>query len=111
LGTGQARSERPRAEWGSWEGQLAPLPISQGGLSERYKLTQRGPGWSPGRPSGFLHLKDARWLFLASQQCKHRMLVCYIYVYIAKNFLLNIGGVELVTSPHLNTAVTQVSKY
>ena len=52
---------------------------SLGGLGKSCKLSQRGPGWSPGHPSGFLHFIDARWLFLASH-------------YIAKKFLLNIPG-------------------
>ena len=31
-----------------------------------FKLPQRGPGRSLGRPSGFMHFIDTRWLFLSS---------------------------------------------
>ena len=79
--------------WGSWAGGSQPPPHQLGGLRERFKLSQRGPGRSPGRPSGFLHFIDARWLFLASH-------------YIAKKFSSqHFGGVEPVNSSPLNTAL------
>ena len=68
------RPERPRAEVGFLgRGQPAP-PHQLGGLGERCKLPQWGPGRSPGRPSGLLHFVDARWLFLAFQRllAKHQ---------------------------------------
>ena len=41
-------------EWGSWGGAASP-PHQLGGLWERCKLSQRGPGWSPGRRRVFLY--------------------------------------------------------
>ena len=67
-GTSEARRAEARGlqgqerEWDSWG------PHQLGGLGERCKLPQWGPGRSPGRHSVFLHLIDARLLFLAFQK-------------------------------------------
>jgi len=42
------RSRRRRRRGGEVWGGRFPLPIRQGGLGERRKLPQRGPGRSPG---------------------------------------------------------------
>jgi len=52
--------------WVIEEGQPAASPSARES-GERCKLSQRDPGRNPGRPSGFLHFIDARWLLLASQ--------------------------------------------
>ena len=61
-GWGQARPETPRA-WVRFlgKGQTAPSPSARG---FRGTLHVSSPS---GRPSGFLHFIDTRWLFLASQ--------------------------------------------
>jgi len=61
-GWGKARPERPRAGVGFLGRGSQPPPHQLGGLGERCKLSQQGPG-----QSGFLHFIDARRLFLASQ--------------------------------------------
>jgi len=90
----------PRAGGGVHrKGVASPPPYQLWGLGEHCKLFQRGPGRSPGYPSGFLHFIDARWLFLASR-------------YIAKKFSSQhfVGG-EPVTPPPLNTALNKVSGF
>ena len=62
---GQARPEMPTAVVGFLGKGSQPPPHQLGGLGERCKIPLRGPGPSPGRPSGFLYFIDARWLFLA----------------------------------------------
>ena len=53
--------------WGSWGGGgegSQPPPHQLGGLGERCKLPQRGPGLRPGRQTVLLHFKYSGWPLL-----------------------------------------------
>ena len=72
-------------------GKQAP-PHQLGGLEERCKLSQQGPVRSPGRPSGFLHFIDARWLSWhhnsANTKCARIRLACFT---LPKNLAVGTG--------------------
>ena len=74
-----------------------------GGLEERCKLPQRGPGQSPGRKRILTHLrlsKPISWQHLSVAALGMFLLICQ-----AKKKSQHFGGFEPVNPPPLNTAL------
>ena len=97
---GERRGLKSREQgWGSWGAGSQPPPHQLGGLAERCKLPQRGPG-------GLLHFVDARWLFLSFQRLlgKHQRphIMEHVIFYTVKKFsCYNFGGGVRTRNPPL----------